>query len=50
MVKELPQPVTPKVLIRILVLIIIVLTFLTGYYHSAWQVEQQKNTQLENNL
>lgn len=36
------QPVSPKIMMRILVVIIIILTYLTGFYHSALQVEKQK--------
>jgi hypothetical protein len=50
MTKQLPQPVSPQFFIRILVLVIIVLTFLAGYYHSAWRLEQEKNSQLETRL
>ena len=41
---EIPQPTSAKNLIRFLVGVIIVLTYLAGYYHSLWQVEMQKNT------
>lgn len=50
MAKELPQPLTPKKLIRVLMVLIIGLTFLAGYYHSAWQLEVQRNAQLQENL
>ena len=50
MANDLPQPVTPKNLIRVLVVIIIGLAFLAGYYHSAWQLELKKNAQWEESL
>lgn len=43
----LTQPIPPTLLIRILVLIILVLSYLAGYYHSAWRAESDKNAQLE---
>lgn len=43
---EIPQPTSPKNFIRFLVGVIIVLTYLAGYYHSLWQVETQKNESL----
>ena len=50
MFERLPQPITPKLLIRVLVLVIIFLAFLAGYYHSALEVEQLKNQQLQHSL
>jgi hypothetical protein len=50
MTSTLPQPVPPTTLIRILVGVIIVLSFLAGYYHSVWRAETDKNIQLEAQL
>ncbi|HEX9817541.1 MAG TPA: hypothetical protein VGA89_01445 [Patescibacteria group bacterium] len=50
MFDKLPQPLEPRLVIRGLVIIIVALAFLAGYYHSAWQVEQQKNAQLETSI
>ena len=48
--KQPTQPVTPKILVRILVVIIIILAYLAGYYHSAWGTEQRKSAELEKQL
>jgi len=37
--KTLPKPVSSKKMIRFLLLVIIILTYLAGYYHSLWQLE-----------
>jgi hypothetical protein len=50
MFTKIPQPLEPQLVIRILVVIIVGLSFLAGYYHSALTVEQQKNQQLEARL
>lgn len=36
------QPVKPKIMMKVLVLIIVILAYLAGFYHSALQVEKQK--------
>lgn len=47
MASTLPQPISPLLLTRILMVLIVLLAFVAGYYHSAWQVELQKNNQLQ---
>jgi len=42
-------PIKTKWLIRILVLIIVVLAYLAGYYQSALKLEKKKYLRLENN-
>lgn len=43
-------PIKMKNIIRLLVAIIIILAFLAGFYHSAWQAEQKKSDYLEQQL
>ena len=43
-------PVKTKNIIRILIAVIIILAFLAGFYHSAWQTEQRKTEHLEQQL
>lgn len=45
MFSKLPQPIEPRLLIRILVAVIVLLAFIGGYYNSALKVEQEKNKQ-----
>jgi len=40
------KPFTQTVLIRILLVVIVVLSLVAGYYHGRWQVETRKNQQL----
>jgi hypothetical protein len=40
-------PIETRTLIRVLVVVIIVLSFLTGYYHSLYTLEQKKYNRLE---
>lgn len=42
-----PPPIKTKNLIRLMVLVIILLTFLTGYFHSLYTLEQRKYARLE---
>jgi len=42
-----PQPVEPKIIIRLLLVVIILLAYLAGYYHSLWQLETKKLDSLE---
>ncbi len=37
-----PQPVEPKIIIRLLLVVIVLLAYLAGYYHSLWQLETKK--------
>lgn len=46
MLTRLPQPVSPQILIRTLVVLLVILAFAAGYYHSLWQTEVMKNEQL----
>lgn len=43
-------PISSKTLIRILVLIIILLAYVSGYYHSAYKTECQKSAYYLNQL
>ncbi len=47
--QTLPQPLSPKVIIRVLLVVIIGLAYLAGYYHSLWQLQNKKIDNLENN-
>ncbi|MFH2118623.1 MAG: hypothetical protein ABII10_02725 [Candidatus Paceibacterota bacterium] len=47
MFTKLPQPIEPRFIIRLLVAIIVILSFLAGYYHSAFNVEREKFKQSE---
>jgi uncharacterized protein YxeA len=40
-------PISVKNLIRILVIIIILISLLAGFYHSAYKIEQKRYLQLE---
>jgi len=50
MLGKLPQPIPPVVVIRLLMVGVVVLALLAGYYRSALEVERQKNTQLQMKL
>jgi hypothetical protein len=50
MFDKLQQPIPPVLVIRVLIGVIVVLALLAGFYHSALQVETQKNQQLEKQL
>lgn len=50
MFDKLPKPFPPQVVIRFLLVVIVVLAYLAGWYHSALQVEKQKNSQLQTQL
>jgi len=47
MLEKLPQPIPPVLVIRVLVVIVVLLAFLAGYYFSALEVERQKSDQLQ---
>jgi len=42
--KTMPKPVSSKKIIRFLIVVIIILTYLAGYYHSLWQLEVKKSS------
>lgn len=44
---QYPPPIKTKFLLRLLMAIIILLTFLSGYFHSLFTLEQKKYNQLE---
>ncbi|KUK79927.1 MAG: hypothetical protein XD95_0012 [Microgenomates bacterium 39_7] len=45
--KESQLPIQTKTVIRIMTVVIVILTFLTGYYHSLYTLEQKKYNRLE---
>lgn len=44
-----PQPISPNLIIKVLVIIVIILSIASGYYHSIWQLERKKYSRLEDN-
>lgn len=44
------KPVSSKIVIKILLVLIIILSYVAGFYHSSWQVEVQKNQQLQSKV
>ncbi|MFZ5437874.1 MAG: hypothetical protein ACOZAK_02375 [Patescibacteria group bacterium] len=47
--QTLPQPFPPTIVIRFLLGIIVVLTFIAGYYHSMLEIEKKKLDNLQMN-
>lgn len=50
MSKQSAVLIKTKNIIRILVAVIIILAFLAGFFHSAWQTEQRKTEHLKQQL
>ena len=42
-----PPPISPNLIIRIMAVLVVILSIVAGYYHSAWQLEEKKYDRLE---
>jgi len=45
---KLQQPIDPKIIIRLLIVLVLILAFLSGYFHALYQTEVRKGANCYN--